>query len=460
MKPTMSTFRQGHALRSYFYFATTCFALQTVALAQSSPQFTVSGAERSGNADGRIPKSPERTDQPLPGWKPGASREQFSLYAKEIPLQIIAQNNVNQFEKMLSPGAIALLKSKPGYTMPVYPTHRSCGLPALVAENTLRFQGKAHIARNGWSIEDATLPSIPFPHPRTGSEALWNFLVQYQGLGVEWSNGKSYLSPRSSDADPITYSWHARTYYPWAEGKSVPVGDMKAATTISYRSPAAMSGQAVLQRFYFDKPAESYYYFPGQRRMRRMANYAYDAPLIGFEKTYPSDAGSVFNGNPDRFEWVLKGKRELYVPYNALNITDKDAQGESIFGNKFISAKVRRYELHRVWVIEGNLRPGMRHSTPHKVIYLDEDSWSAVAGEDYDADGAIVRYKEAAAIPIWELGSCSSLFTFTLYDFVQDRYVRDGYISDERELKVFSKATAPWLRSESFSPEAITAQGN
>jgi len=152
-----------------------------------------------------------------------------------------------------------------------------------------------------------------------------------------------------------------------------------------------MSGQAVLQRFYFDKPVESYYYFPGQRRVRRMSNYAYDAPLIGFEKTYPSDANYIFNGNPDRFEWVLKGKRELFVPYNALNITDKDAQGNSIFGNKFISANVRRYELHRVWVIEGNLRPGMRHSTPHKVIYLDEDSWSAVAGEDYDADGGIVR---------------------------------------------------------------------
>jgi len=136
--------------------------LPRIALAQSVSHFAVSGAETSSNADGSIPESRGMTDSPLPGWTPGESRVRFSPYGKEIPLRIIDQNNVNQFETMLPPGAVALLKSKPGYTMPIYPTHRSCGLPPFVAQNTIRFQGRAHISRNGWSIEDAVLPSVPF----------------------------------------------------------------------------------------------------------------------------------------------------------------------------------------------------------------------------------------------------------------------------------------------------------
>ena len=34
-----------------------------------------------------------------------------------------------------------------------------------------------------------------------------------------------------------------------------------------------------------------------------------------------------------------------------------------------------RWELHRVWNVEANLRPNERHVHKKKVFYLDEDSW-------------------------------------------------------------------------------------
>lgn len=431
--------------------------LCTALLHAGQPQHTVTGAEVEGNADGSIPAWRSKTGGPLPGWSEGKSRIRFAPYASEKPLYVIDQRNVDRHARILPAGAIALLHNKPGYTVPVYPTHRSCGVPEFVADNTTRYRGAARIAANGWSIENAILPSIPFPHPRNGIEALWNFLLLYQGAGIEWLNNRVYLSPYKAGAEPIIFSGDTRSYTPWAvpgEHKLQP-GELKQGLQIFSKYPPSLNGQAIFQRFYFDKSPESFYFHPGQRRVRRMPSYAYDAPLIGFERTYPNDSIGIFSGNPDRFEWTLKGKRELLIPYNVFNFTDKDAQGNSIFGRDYILASARRYELHRVWVIEGNLRSGMRHSTPRKVLYLDEDSWAVAAGEDYDADGNLVRYKESSVVPIWEINACTSQFSMILYDFVQNRYLRDGYVTDEKDLKFYVDATAPWLRADEFTESAL-----
>lgn len=425
-------------------------------------RFNVAGGEIAGNVDGSIPAWKSKTDGPLPGWNEGASRISYSPYASEKPIFVVNKKNLDKYVHILPAGAIALLKGKPGYTMPVYPTHRSCSMPQFVADNTIRNEGRARIASNGWSIENVILPSIPFRHPRTGIEALWNFLLRYQSVGIELKNNNVYLSPYKEGADAILYNAESRIYYPWAtlEENKIQAGDLKQGIQILTKEPLSLKGQVIFQRFYFNKAPDSYYFHPEQRRVRRMPSYSYDAPVIGFERTYPNDAFGIFSGNPDRFEWELKGKRELLIPYNGLNFTDKDANGNSIFGRDYVVESVRRYELHRVWVIEGTLRSGMRHSTPRKVLYLDEDSWAAVAGEDYDADGKLVRYKEAGVVPIWEINACTSILSMILYDFVQNRYLRDGYLTDEKDLKFYIDTKAPWLRDEEFTEMALRRKTN
>ncbi|HZW11664.1 MAG TPA: DUF1329 domain-containing protein [Noviherbaspirillum sp.] len=426
-------------------------------LPASGQQRNVTGAQLAGNADASIPPWRAGVAGPLPGWTEGKSRIRFAPYANEKPLYVIDQRNIDRYAPLLPPGAIALLRKKPGYTMPVYPTHRSCGVPNFVAENTERHRGAARIAANGWSLENAVLPSIPFPSPRSGIEALWNYLLLYQGVGYEWLNNRVYLSPYNAGDEPIIFNADSRTYFPWAapgQRRQQP-GDLKQGLQIFAKYPPSLNGQVIFQRFYFEKATESSYFHPAQRRVRRMPSYAYDAPIIGFERTYPNDSIGIFSGNPDRFEWTLKGKRELLIPYNVFNFTDKDAEGNSIFGRDYIVATARRYELHRVWEVEGKLRSGMRHSTPRKVLYLDEDSWAVAAGEDYDADGNLVRYKESAVVPIWEINACTSQFSMILYDFVQNRYLRDGYVTDEKDLKFHVEANAPWMRPDEFTESAL-----
>jgi hypothetical protein len=109
-----------------------------------------------------------------------------------------------------------------------------------------------------------------------------------------------------------------------------------------------------------------------------MPTYSHDSPQIGMENQYTLDEPNVFNGTLDRFDWKLVGKKEMYVPYNAFGAYDFKAKFEDIAKPDFIATSHRRYELHRVWVIEATVKAGMRHSTPKRTYYLDEDSWAPV----------------------------------------------------------------------------------
>ena len=36
-----------------------------------------------------------------------------------------------------------------------------------------------------------------------------------------------------------------------------------------------------------------------------------------------TDQYDAFNGAPDRFDWKLVGKKEMYIPYNSYKMSDK-----------------------------------------------------------------------------------------------------------------------------------------
>src|SRR5690554_8112774 len=56
-----------------------------------------------------------------------------------------------------------------------------------------------------------------------------------------------------------------------------------------------------------------------------------------------------------------------------------------------VSPKYTRYEKHRVWVVEGNLKSDVRHSYAKRVFYIDEDTWSIAAADMYDNNGNLWR---------------------------------------------------------------------
>lgn len=443
--------------------ALTAATLTCTAQAQSaddlSKALTPMGAERAANKDGSIPAwAPEKQDE---GWAWGKVRKDHWKYRNDKVLYTIDASNVDKYADKISPGQVALIKQTKGYRMDVYPTRRTCSVPDYVAENTRKNVGFAKMNANGWVIEDAVVPGIPFPMPKNGSEAMVNTSLRYRGVAAEYKGGSTMVSPRKGSTDWIDYGYDQTLYWPWAtkgSRKLSEVGYTRSHSSFSYTSPAALAGQAAVLSDAFDKSGvEAFYYFPGQRRVRRLPTYSYDAPQIGFENQYAVDELQVFVGAMDRFDWKLVGKKELVVPYNSLGMYDFTAKKQDVMGQDFISPKNRRYELHRVWVVEATVKQGVRHLSPKRTYYLDEDSWNPVLAEDYDGQGKLWKVREGYLIPVFELGACD-VSAFAQYNLPDGRYLLDFHaVGTGTDVKWYLEPTGPRQKSNFYTSESLRA---
>lgn len=430
-----------------------------VSLGAWAQEKTVIGAEKAGNKENTIPAW-VGNEPAAPGWTFGKNRMDYWKHKDEKPLAVIDASNVEKYADKLTPGQINLVRTIKDYTMPIYPSHRTCGYSDFILQNTKANVGKAKIAADGWSLEAASLPGVPFPEPKSGIEAVWNFLVRYQGVAADMASGTTYVSPAPGSDQGLAVGWSQLFYYPWsAKGTFTPSSDggIQMGVYYGYTKPAALAGQAVVQRFFFNKETESFFYFTGQRRVRRLPSYAYDAPQIGYENQYPADMPFIFVGNPDRFDWKIVGKKEVYVPYNNFKHSDVSATLAEAMKPKFVSADFRRYELHRVWEIEGTVKEGVRHSAPKKTLYLDEDTWAALVGDDYDAQGKLWRSKEAGARPTWEINACTALVQANFYDFNSGRYVSDPVLHGGKDINSMAESTDKRLQPNYFTAETLRA---
>ncbi len=364
---------------------------------------------------------------PEPGWTYNKTRGDYWKFKGDKPLFSITAANVQQYADKLTPGQLALFKEKPGYRMDIYPTHRDCGYPDWIQANTKQNATLAKLDPSGNYLQDAVLPGIPFPNPANGAQLMWNFETRYRGVGIFWPTTTTAVSPRPGTTDWIATSGPQSIFFPWGgkgQHKASDNGGLLYGIYFRYDNPPALAGQAIVQRYYMKDPSETYYYFPGQRRVRRMPTYGYDAPQIGFENNYTLDEPWLFNGPIDRFDWKIVGKKELYVPYHSFGIYDFHKKFHDVAQDSFINPDDRHYELHRVWMVVGTVKADARHVAPKKVIYFDEDSFLALAGEDYDAQGHLWKVREGFSMPVWELGTCDSE-AFVQYDLLNGRYVFD-----------------------------------
>ena len=326
---------------------------------------TAVGAEKAGNQEGTIPAYTGGLTTSPASYKKGSGLRP-DPFAGEKPLFSIDASNVDKYAKSLSPGQIQLIKLTKGYRMDVYPSHRNADFPEFILANTKKNIGHAKLSADGNYPKDAYLPGVPFPMPKSGAELMWNFLLRYQGVGFDYPGGTyTILSPRPGSSEWIECLGPQNNYYPWAkQGSTTPaqVGQSYYSIFFRYNTPPALAGQGLVQTYYFDKDNEAFYYFPGQRRVRRLPTASYDTPQIGFENQYTFDQPFLFNGNIDRFDWKIAGKKEMYIPYNSFGMYNFHQKLHDVALPKYLKNESRRYELHRVWVLEGTTKKGMRHT--------------------------------------------------------------------------------------------------
>ena len=84
-----------------------------------------------------------------------------------------------------------------------------------------------------------------------------------------------------------------------------------------------------------------------------------------------------------------------------------------------------RYELHRVWVVEGRLKEGHRHKYSRRVFHVDEDSWQVAAADNYDRGGNLWRVSEGHIINYYQVPA--PWYTLRVYyDLIARRYLVNG----------------------------------
>jgi len=420
------------------------------------------GAEKAGNKDGTIPEWSGKEDKPLAGWTWGKERAAFSKYKDEKPLFSIDASNVDKYADKMTPGQVALVKQVPNYRMDVYTTHRNCAIPKSIEERTKENATEAKLNADGFSLDHAKAGGLPFPIPANGAEAMWNQKLRSTGVGFKFDNGGSVLSPRRGSNDYVFYDWALTQFYPWGKKDAKNVednGKVELYGYYKYSAPVALVGQAIIYTSYLDKIAESSYYFPGQRRVRRLPAYAFDAPLIGFENEYMVDIQNMFWSTLDRFNYKLVGKKEIYIPHDAFKMYNFNTSHKDAYLKDEVNPDLGRYELHRVWVVEAKVRDGMRHSAPHRFYYLDEDSWNILVAEDYDSSGKIWNVRQAWQIPVWELDGVCTYNPFIQYNLQSGRYMADySVLGQKKDVEwVKNGGDDPTFKASFYTPDTLRA---
>jgi hypothetical protein len=416
------------------------------------PELTPLGAERAGNPEGTIPAWEGGIREPPPGYEPG--RQHTDPFADDLPVLTITAENMDAHAARLSEGQKALLRAYPGsWRMNVYPTRRSAAYPEWVYQAVKRNATAAELLTAGkGGVANASVSS-PFPMPRSGLEAVWNHNLRWRGIRVRRSFGQAAVTRKGRYTVTISLQDLA---FPYAMPPEDPIRrkfpNLLLAIKGKFIQPGLIAGEGALVLDPIDRtrdPRKSWTYDPDTRRILRVPDMAYGHPALNADGLRTVDDFDMYSGSPDRFDWKLQGKRELYIPYNAYRLHREGLAYGDIIQTHHINPELARYELHRVWVVEGTLKPGARHVYGRRTFYLDEDSWQIAVTDTYDKAGALWRAAEAHALNYYQVPvHWSTLEVY--YDLEQQRYLVSG-IDNRRNPYRFTEQADP----REFSPNAL-----
>jgi hypothetical protein len=106
-----------------------------------------------------------------------------------------------------------------------------------------------------------------------------------------------------------------------------------------------------------------------------------------------------------------------------------------------------------VWVVEATLKPGARHIYAKRRFYLDEDTWVALASDQYDANGQLYRgvYSFLSQSYDQQVPDASP---YLIYDLVGGTYSAVGFPGPYGGIK-YSEA----LSKTQWAPESLAGAG-
>lgn len=414
------------------------------------------GGEVQGNTAGTIPAWRGGLTMAPAGYG-GPGTHHVDPFTADERLFTIDASNLEQHRAFLSPGQLALFAAYPEtFSMPVYVTRRTAAAPDSVYEHT-RINAHSAQLREGGNGFIGAYGGIPFPLPKSGIEAVWNHIARYRGTyGVQ--RAAEVAVHRNGSFVPIVSQQEVLFRYYDPRVSATSLDNLLFYYLSQTRSPARLAGGAVLIHETLDQvhePRQAWAYSAGQRRVRRAPSLAYDTPIAAADGLRTADDSDMYNGAPDRYDWKLLGKQELYIPYNNYRLGSPQVRYSQLLQPGHLNPEYTRYELHRVWVVEGTLKPGMRHVYSKRRLYLDEDSWQAAVVDQYDGRGELWRVSMAYLKNYYELPTIWSALD-VYHDLQARRYHVQNLDNEEAGSRDFSQ---PLPEVGAFTPAALRRLG-
>ncbi|MCY1408042.1 hypothetical protein D9M71_233590 [compost metagenome] len=424
--------------------------------AKLGTSLTPLGGEKAGNADGSIPAW-------TGGLKPGAAPVDANgflgdPFASDKPLFTITKANVDQYKDKLSPGQLALFQRYPDtYKIPVYPTRRSAAAPQPIYDAAKKSAVTTESVNDGNGLKNFDQSHYyAFPIPKSGVEVVWNHETRYKG--TNYRQVIAQATPQANGTFTVV-EMEMRAAFP-DQMPDVPAD--KGANYLFYATqtvvaPARLAGNVTLVHETIDQvkePRLAWAYNAGQRRVRRAPQVSYDGPGTAADGMRVADNSDMYNGAPDRYDWKLIGKREMYIPYNNYKLLSPKLKYADIIKPGHINQDLTRYELHRVWEVEGTVKPGERHIYAKRHMYFDEDTWQLVEVDHYDGRGQLWRIGEGFQMLDYQQGA-STYAAQSLYDLIAGRYSVLGLMNESKRSTEYGKAYS----MNDFTPAALRNAG-
>ena len=224
----------------------------------------------------------------------------------------------------MSAGQIAMFGKYPNWKMVVYPTHRSASFPQRIYEYSIKNAATGELVDDGEGVARRRR-RLSVPDPRQGSGQGRHGSDLESQAEVQGRVVRALEQPGDRRPHPASTRWMRFR----EEGLGLyykPGNTLKDINNIllyffeDVVSPPRLAGQVLLVHETLDskkEPRQAWIYNPGQRRVRRAPNVAYDNPGTASDGLRTNDMTDMFNGALDKYDWKLVGKKEMYVPYNS-----------------------------------------------------------------------------------------------------------------------------------------------
>ncbi|ABV87487.1 DUF1329 domain-containing protein [Shewanella pealeana] len=426
-------------------------------VAKLGNELTCVGAIAAGNSAGTIPAYSGKWLGKPPGveYELSVGQHLVDPYADDKPIYTIDGKNWQKYSDQLTVGQKAMFEQYPDtFKMPVYTGRRDFRYPDASCEVVKRNAVEAKLVDDGLGFTGYQ-GGVPFPIPDMEQplQALANNNYAYRAFTFDTTRD---IADVSSDG---VIAWGRTRSYGIFTG-TVPeqlgerLGKVQAYGLAINILPTRTKGSATVvsePNNYAQGKRLAWNYNPGTRRVRQLPEYGFDTPLSASSGKLTIDSDRLMNGSPERYNWTLGERKEIFIPVNTYKVNKGDVKYDSLLQVNHANPEYMRYELRRVWVLEGKLKEDYRHKYGRRTMYLDEDNWHAIVADYYDTrdelvQHAFVNYYYAFDTQAFEPGS--SFY----HDLTSGGYVGYNLFQEQDKGPILNKGD---FTSSNFTPAAL-----